>query len=512
MLSSGYTHSVWMPDTDPIVPTPLDEDLRTEICVIGAGIAGLTTAYLLARGGRQVVVLDQAAVGGGETGRTTAHLSNALDDRFTALERMHGADGARLAAQSHAEAIDLIETIVREEAIDCDFCRVDGWLFSAPGQPRERLDRELEAAHRAGLSDVERVARAPLPFETGPALRFPRQAQFHPLRYVNALARAVERMGGRLARAHVRKVEAGPPARTQTSGDHAVTSDVVVCATNSPIIDRVAIHTKQAPYRSFVIAAELPEWTIPPGLYWDDGDPYHYVRTHGALLIVGGEDHKTGQHDDGDARFARLEAWTRDRFPIGEVRFRWSGQVLEPVDGLAFIGRDPGADRHLFVATGDSGQGMTHGTIAGMLIRDLVMGRDNAWASLYDPSRMTLRSVGEYLKENVNVAKQYADWVRPAEVDSEAALPPGHGGVVRDGMKRVAVYRDEQGELHRLSATCTHLGCVVHWNSTERSWDCPCHGSRFGIDGSVLAGPAPIPLAREEAERIAHEREDVGAE
>jgi glycine/D-amino acid oxidase-like deaminating enzyme/nitrite reductase/ring-hydroxylating ferredoxin subunit len=508
MRSSGQTPTPWFASVDEIVPARLDEDARTEIGVIGAGIAGLTTAYLLARAGRRVIVLDHGAVGGGETGRTTAHLANAMDDRFAALERMHGPEGARLAAQSHAEAIDLIETIVREEAIACDFRRVDGWLFLVPGESPDMLDRELAAAHRAGLRDVERLPRAPLPFDTGPCLRFPRQAQFHPLAYANALARAVERLGGRLARAHVRRVEEGPPARAIAADGTTVTADFIVCATNSPIIDKVAIHTKQAPYRTFVIAAHLPEGTVPPGLYWDDGDPYHYVRTHGDLLIVGGEDHKTGQHDDGAARFQRLEAWTRDRFPIGDVRYRWSGQVLEPVDGLGFLGRDPGLARHVFVATGDSGQGMTHGTIAGILIRDLVMGRENPWTRLYEPSRTPLRNIREYVKENANVAAQYADWMRTPEIASEAELAPGEGAVLRDGMRRLAVYRDEDGTVHRLSATCTHLGCVVHFNSTERSWDCPCHGSRFAIDGSVLNGPAPAPLAAEEGERVGPGRGD----
>jgi len=506
LTSSGRTRPVWFVDEEPVIPEPLPGDLRTEVCVVGAGIAGITTAYLLARAGREVVVLDDGPVGGGETGRTTAHLSNALDDRYVELERMHGQVGARLAAASHTAAIQVIETIIREEGIACDFVRLDGYLFRPPGDNSDILERELAAAHRAGLVNVERLSRAPdAPFDTGPCLLFPQQGQFHPLRYLTQLARAVERLGGRLAQAHVTDCDAGPPARV-VSAHGVVTCDSAVFATNSPIIDRFAIHTKQAPYRTFVVAARLPAGTMTPALYWDTLDPYHYVRLERDVLIVGGEDHKTGQADDGAARFARLEAWTRERFPIGEVLHRWSGQVLEPVDGLAFIGRDPGVDRNLFIATGDSGQGMTHGTIAGVLLRDLIIGRENDWEELYSPDRKPIRAIGEYLRENANVAGQYADLVTGGDVEAESDIRPGHGAVLRDGLRKLAVFVAEDGTAHRLSAICPHLGCVVQWNSTEGTWDCPCHGSRFDIDGTVLNGPAPKGLTHETAAPVRQTR------
>lgn len=492
MLSdTGRTDSLWMLTSELRVPPSLAQDLRTEVCVIGAGIAGITTAYLLAKAGKRVVVLEDGAVGGGETGRTTAHLSNALDDRYHVLERLHGLEGARIAAASHAAAIDRIESIVREEVIDCAFERLDGYLFVPPGESLDILDAEIAAARRAGVVGVERVERAPLTsFDTGPCLRFPRQGQFHPLSYLNGLILALERMGGRIfGKTHVTGVEAGPPARVATESGRTVTADFVVCATNTPVIDWVVIHSKQAAYRTFAIGAPI-SGSVTQALYWDTADPYHYVRTAGDVLIVGGEDHKTGQEDDGTDRFACLESWTRERFPIEAVEFRWSGQVMEPVDGLAYIGRNPGDKGHIFVATGDSGQGMTHGTIAGMLIHDLILGRANEWERLYDPSRKSLRSAGEYVKENINVAMQYVDYITPGEVRSEAEIRPGHGAVVRHGLKKLAVYRDEDGILHRASAVCPHLGCIVRWNSVERTWDCPCHGSRFGVEGEVLNGPA----------------------
>jgi glycine/D-amino acid oxidase-like deaminating enzyme/nitrite reductase/ring-hydroxylating ferredoxin subunit len=493
MLSdSGRTDSLWMVTSPPKALPALAADVRTDVCVIGAGIAGITTAYLLARAGRRVIVLDDGPAGGGETGRTTAHLADALDDRYYILERLHGPEGARLAAASHGAAIDRIEAIVREERIACDFERLDGYLFLPPGESPDLLDAELEAARRAGLTGVERVSRAPAnTWDSGPCLRFPRQGQFHPLYYLNGLVDAIGRIGGQVfGQAHVTGVEAGPTSRVTTATERTVTADFVVCATNTPIVDWLAIHSKQAAYRTFAIGARVPSGSVPRALYWDTGDPYHYVRLAGDVLIVGGEDHKTGQEDDGVDRFRNLENWSRERFPIGSVEFKWSGQVMEPVDGLAYIGRNPGDKGNVFIATGDSGQGMTHGTIAGMLISDLILGRPNDWERLYDPSRRRVRSAAEYARENLNVVKQYIDYITPGEVGSENEIRSGEGAVVRHGLKKLAVYRDEAGKLSRRSAVCPHLGCIVHWNSLERTWDCPCHGSRFGVDGSVLNGPA----------------------
>jgi glycine/D-amino acid oxidase-like deaminating enzyme/nitrite reductase/ring-hydroxylating ferredoxin subunit len=490
-------NSVWMRTVELPHRERLAEDGRVDICVVGAGIAGLTTAYLLARSGRAVTVLDDGEIGSGETSRTTAHLANALDDRYCELERQHGEQSAALAAESHTAAIDQIEAIIHDEQIDCEFTRLDGYLFVPPGDDVSVLDTELAAAHRAGLHQVERVQRAPLSsFDTGPALRFPQQGQFHPLKYLAGVAQAIERRGGRIfTNTHAAAIEGGTAPRIETTEGRVLIARAAVVATNTPVNDRVAVHTKQAAYRTYVIGVMVPRGSVPTALFWDTPDPYHYVRvTRGGgerdVLIVGGEDHKTGQADDGEERFARLEAWTRARFSMAEeITSTWSGQIMEPVDSLAFIGRNPGDD-NVYIATGDSGNGMTHGTIAGMLLTDLIHGRENRWATLYDPSRITLRATSEFAKENVNVVLQYADLVTPGEIQSPEQLVPGSGAVLRRGAAKVALYRDEQGMLHELSAVCPHLGCVVAWNSTEKSWDCPCHGSRFEATGGVLNGPA----------------------
>jgi glycine/D-amino acid oxidase-like deaminating enzyme/nitrite reductase/ring-hydroxylating ferredoxin subunit len=501
---TGHTHSLWHATANVPERSPLQGDAEADVCVIGAGIAGLSTAYELASTGHSVVVLDQATVGAGETGRTTAHFSNALDDRYFELERLHGRDGARLAAESHTAAIERVAEIAGQQGINCDLTRLDGWLFSPPGSPQDILERELEAGVRAGLGGLAFFPRAPLTFETGAALRFPGQLQLHPLSYLEGLARALERLGGRVyGHTKATSIKGGSDAHVETAAGPVVRARSLVVATNTPFNDRVVIHTKQASYQTYVIGAPIPRGSVTRGLFWDTLDPYHYVRLQPLkgeedLLIIGGEDHKTGQEEHPEERWERLELWMRRMFVVaGPVTYAWSGQVLEPVDGLAFIGRNPLDADNVFVVTGDSGNGMTHGVLGGMLISDLIRGRANPWASLYDPARRTLRAVGEFTRENANVAKAYADWLSSGDVKDSAEIPRGDAALIRRGLKLYAVNVDLDGTVHERSAVCPHLGCVVQWNRAERSWDCPCHGSRFAPDGQVIHGPAISPLAAE---------------
>jgi glycine/D-amino acid oxidase-like deaminating enzyme/nitrite reductase/ring-hydroxylating ferredoxin subunit len=503
---TGESLSVWMATADVPQAKPLPGSTEAEVCVIGAGISGLSTAYHLAKAGKKVVVLEDGPIASGQTRRTTAHLSNALDDRYFEIERVRGKAGAKLAAESHTAAIDAIERAVKDESIDCDFGRLDGYLFLGANSKEAELDKELKAVHDAGLMRVEKLERAAINgFDPGPALRFPNQGQFHVLKYITGLVRAVQNLGGRIyTGTHVEKVEAGPPAKVHTKEGHVVTASAVVVATNSPINDMFAIHTKQAPYMTYVIGARVPRGSITKALYWDTEDPYHYIRLEPMpegddVLIVGGEDHKTGQADDADARYGRLQEWARSRFRgMGPVEYRWSGQVMESIDGLGFIGRNPGDAEHIYIATGDSGMGMTHGTIAGLLITDLILKRENPWVELYDPSRKPIGAAGDFLRENLNVAAQYLDLVTGGDVKSVLEVPRGQGAIIRRGLHKVAVYCDENGTLHERSAVCPHLGCIVDWNSSETTWDCPCHGSRFDRHGSVINGPANLDLASAE--------------
>jgi glycine/D-amino acid oxidase-like deaminating enzyme/nitrite reductase/ring-hydroxylating ferredoxin subunit len=471
----------------------LAADTRTDVCVVGSGIAGLTTAYLLAREGRRVVVLDRANIAGGETSRTTAHLTFVIDDGFQEVRSLHGVETLRLHVESHRVAVDRIEQIVRDEGIDCDFSRVPGYLFAKSNEDNDYIEKEFENAQIAGIQNVER-AELPLPFRAGSVLRFPGQGQFHILKYMAGVLGALMRLGGQVfAHTPVTKVEDGSTVRVETANGHTLICSAAVLATNSPVTDLVAIHSKQAPYRTYVIASRVQKGSVPLALYWDTEDPYHYIRIQPEnghdVMIIGGEDHKSGQGDPQQA-FARLEQWIRERFPeLGEISWRWSGQVMEPVDAIAFIGRNP-LSENIYVATGDSGMGMTHGTIAGMLITDLIQGRANPWTGVYDPTRKQISSAVEYVKENVNVAVQYADWVTGGDVNSTDEIACGEGAILRSGTRKIAVYRDESGRGLACSAVCTHLGCIVSWNPLEKSWDCPCHGSRFDVHGRVLNGPA----------------------
>jgi glycine/D-amino acid oxidase-like deaminating enzyme/nitrite reductase/ring-hydroxylating ferredoxin subunit len=367
------------------------------------------------------------------------------------------------------------------------------------------LSKELEAARRAGL-DVDYVEHVPFDFhDFGPALRFSNQAQFHPLKYIKGMVEALTRRGVRIyTGTHATEIHGGSSPRVVTESGRHIDARAVVVATHTPINNRFVVHTKQAAYRTYVLGAHIPRKSVRPILLWDTADPYHYVRIQqgngtadgGDWLIVGGEDHKTGQAGDFGKPYEHLEQWTRQRFPmVQDIPLRWSGQIMEPIDGLAFIGRDPGED-NIYVATGDSGNGMTHGTIAGMLLTDLIQQRPNVWETLYDPSRKSLKALRSFAQENFNVARQYGKYLTGGDEDSVTDLPPDQGAVLRRGAKKIAVYRAEDGTLYHRSAVCTHLGCIVEWNATEKTWDCPCHGSRFDkVDGHVVNGPAIKGLA-----------------
>lgn len=497
----GRTTSIWMDGVEMPRYGPLSGPVEADVAVVGAGISGLTTAYILAKSGKRVVVVDHGAVGGGDTGRTTAQITAILDHGYAETERRRGRDAARLAAMSHMAAIDLIERIAADEGIACDFARIDGYIFPYELTPEESqwIVDEHQAAARAGLP-VELVGAIPLASHpAGPAVRYANQAHFHPLKYLAGLARALERMGARIyTGSHIEAVRRGPPVTLQTTEGHTVSALSAVLATHAPINDALGYSTRVFAYQTYVVGLRVPKGSVPAALLFDTDEPYHYVRIQPGLesdtLIVGGEDHKTGQADDQEQRYERLERWARERFPMAaEVTYRWSGEVFNSFDGLGLIGADL-ATPNVYVITGQTGMGMTHGTISGMVVADLILGRPNPWIDLYDPARVPPRALGEVVSEGLNVAAQLREWVTGGDVGSEDEIKAGEGAVVGWGVNKVAAYRDEQGVLHRRSALCTHLGCVVAWNGSEKTWDCPCHGSRYDAHGRVISGPAPSDL------------------
>jgi Rieske Fe-S protein len=374
---------------------------------------------------------------------------------------------------------------------------VPGFLYSEREADLEALHEEYEAARNAGVP-VTMTREVPLPFRAAAAVRFERQAQLHPCRYLAALANAVKAAGSYVFEGSpVRSIQDGRPCLV-TTDTGTVTADAVVMATDSPLT-RFFVQTKIASYRSYVIAF-VPRRPIAPGLFWDTDDPYHYVRAAEVAgvqyVIVGGEDHKTGHEADALGCFARLRAWARERFEFDEVAHRWSAQVIEPMDGLPFIGRSARGS-NVWLSTGYSGTGMTFGTLGAMLIADGIHGRHNAWAGLYDAHRVHASGAKEYLVENADVAAYLVgDRLRGAEGTRLADVAPGEAKLLRLDGKKVAVYRDDAGAVHALSPVCPHLGCLVHFNNAERTWDCPCHGSRFSVRGEVLHGPAQRALSQ----------------
>ncbi|MGH6768790.1 MAG: FAD-dependent oxidoreductase [Xanthobacteraceae bacterium] len=495
------TVSLWM-DAEVAPDAPkLTQNERADAVVLGSGIAGLSTAYELSEKGLSVVVIDRGAIGGGMTARTSAHLTCAPDDTFAAVRDMRGADGARIFFESHAAAIDRIEAIQEGERIDCNFRRLNGYLFPGPKMEPGLFAGELDAGGEAGMQ-IKRHKGLPFACHSDVGcLLYPRQAAFHPLRYLRGLVNVIKARGGRLyADTAAMSVEERDDAvEVKTERGETISAAKAVVATNSPVNDKYTLHTKEAPYRSYVMAFTIPKDSIEDALYWDTLDPYHYVRLHtgpGSVdyLIVGGADHKTGEADDAGPRFDAIEAWIRAKLPnLGKETHRWSGQVLESIDYAAFSGRNPG-NENVFVHTADSGQGLTHGVAGSLLISTLILGGKSEWAAFYEPSRKILNAAKNFVTENLTAVKNFAEYVAPGELKSVDELKPGQGAIVREGMSKVAAYRDDNGRLHRLSAKCTHVGCHVHWNSLERCWDCPCHGSHFGTDGAVLNGPAISPL------------------
>lgn len=495
--------SVWMATQPMPEYSGLTENIEADVCVIGGGIAGLTTAYLLSKEGKSVVLLEAYEVCSGETGHTTAHLA-VPDNRYYAIEAMLGTTSSKRVADSFGQAIARVESICKEENIECGFVRVMGYLYARTPEGWPDLDKEYDAALRAGAI-VKKLDRVPaLSFDTGPCLEFSEQAQFHPLRYLSGLCGAIERNGSRIfTHSRALDVRENSDHSEVTTRDHSVRAQSVIIATNTPFINRVAMHTKQSGYMTYVVAFQVPRGSVPRIILWDTGDQYFYVRIAEPpeqsdqydFLIVGGQDHKVGQDTHPEHRYDEIEQWARQHFPMaGAVAYRWSGEVMEPADGLAYLGRNPGGSDHVYIITGDSGNGMTHCTAGAILVTDMIMGRDNPWQEVYDPARKATHAIGEFVKEQVNTLSQYGDWVTPAEVDDEEEIVPGEGAIVRSGVAKKAVYRDRSGTLHARSAVCTHLGCVVSFNAAEKSWDCPCHGSRFDINGLVLHGPANTPL------------------
>jgi glycine/D-amino acid oxidase-like deaminating enzyme/nitrite reductase/ring-hydroxylating ferredoxin subunit len=482
---------------------PLDHDEHADAVVVGGGITGLTAAYLLATAGKRVVLLERGRLAEIDTGHTTAHLTMVTDARLTELVDRLGRSHAQAVWDAGLAAIHQIDTIVRERGIDCGLAWVDGYLHAPigtpPGDEAQAFRDEAALAQELGF-DVAYVDE--VPFAGGPGWRAEGQARFHPRQYLAGLANALQMAGGRIyERSGVETFNDAPLG--VTANGFAVTADDVVVATHNPLAGLASLpmatlfQTKLALYTSYALAARVPTGRVPDALLWDTADPYHYLRVAPAadhdVVIFGGEDHKTGQVPYTPNCYASLEAKLLRLVPDAAVVARWSGQVIETPDGLPYMGRM--AD-HQYAATGFSGNGMTFGTLGGMVCADAILGRANPWADLFEPGRKALgRSLWDYAKENADYP-YYVARDRFAGVDGRSLreVKRGTGKILDLDGQTVAAYRDDDGVVSVRSATCTHMGCRVAWNAAERTWDCPCHGSRFSPYGHVIAGPAEAPL------------------
>jgi len=488
------TTSIWMDTTPATTYSPLEQDTEVDVCVIGAGITGITAAVLLAEAGRTVAVVELDRVGTGVTGYTTGKVTALHGLVYDQVRSRFGAGGARVYAQANSTALELIARWVRDRGIDCDFRRKPALTYAESEADLDDVRSEAEAASAAGLA-ASFTAEAGLPWPVAGAVQVQDQAEFHARKYLLALAGTIPGDGSHLfERTRAVAVDDGDPCVVHTDRGEVTARDVIV-ATHYPMLDRGLFFARLSPERSYALALRV-RGPIPQGMYLSTESPAHSLRAvpheDGDLLIVGGEAHKTGQGGDTVERYERLEAWARERFDVAEVAYRWSTQDAMPADGIPYVGRLSPVSRHVWTASGYRKWGLTNGTAAAMMLFDAITGRESPWLGTFDANRFKpLAAATSLVKENVNVgAHFFGDRLSPPDARSLEELEPDEGGIVTVEGERVAAYRDADGTVHGVSPICTHLWCQVKWNRAERSWDCPCHGSRFDVAGKVIQGPA----------------------
>jgi glycine/D-amino acid oxidase-like deaminating enzyme/nitrite reductase/ring-hydroxylating ferredoxin subunit len=496
VLTTTAEQSLWLLEPAPLFDR-LRGDVEVDVAVVGAGIAGVTTALLLKRQGARVALLDATRVGDGVTGCNTAKVSALQSTIYTKISRHHGPVAAAAYADASLAGVEKIAALAKAESIACDLHRRPAFTYAANESELAAVVEEAGAAQAAGLK-VQLTDQTDLPFPVAGAVRLDRQIEFHPVKYVRALAAAVAGDGSFVFEdSRVLSVDEGTPCRVKTAGGTVVAGQVVL-ATHYPMLDRGLFFARLEPTRSYCIAARV-KGPVPQGLSINAGSPTRSIRSYGKLLIVGGESHKAGSRRATEGLYEKLEQFARDYWDVQAITHRWSAQDPVPYDHLPMVGRYTPRSTRLYVASGFMKWGLSGGTMAAMLLTDLISGRANEWAKHFDPNRLSLRSTPKLAEMNAKVGlDMVGDRLRPAQARKAADIPEGEARVVQNGLGKSGVYRDEQGGLHAVSLRCTHLGCLLRFNSAERSWDCPCHGSRFDVDGAVLEGPATEPLPRRE--------------
>lgn len=496
MNRDGALVSLWQDGMKEYnIANSLDVHRVYDVIIAGGGITGITTALLLQKAGKSCAVLEAHNICFGTTGGTTAHLNTMFDTPYSQISKDFGDDAARLVAKSAKDAIALIKQHISEYNIDCGFEETWACTFSQDKQQDDMLKDMHDSNNNVGVTTVyTNEIPVPIPFEQ--AIRINGQAKFHPTQYVYSLAEAFEALEGVIVQqCRVHKVEDNDTAVTVYTDNGTLQCRQFIYATHIPPGINL-LHLRCAPYRSYAMAVTLKDDKYPEALAYDSYDPYHYYRTQKVrgknYLIVGGEDHKTAHAENTDACFKKLEAHVRKYFNVEEVAFKWSSQYFEPADGLPYIGHLPGNPGNILVATGFGGNGMIYSQVAAITLRDIIVNKDEKYINIFNPNRIKpIAGFANFVKENADVAKQLiSKWFSHEKINEVAALAAGEGRVVKFEGHTIALYKDEESNLHAVNPVCTHMKCSVAWNSAEKSWDCPCHGARYNIDGKVLTGPA----------------------
>jgi glycine/D-amino acid oxidase-like deaminating enzyme/nitrite reductase/ring-hydroxylating ferredoxin subunit len=490
----GTRTSLWQ-DVDPFTPINTADNATTyDVIIAGGGITGLSTALVLQEAGKKCLVLEAANLCFGTTGGTTAHLNTLVDTPYTTISNDFGKDGAKLVARATAQAIQLVKRNISTYNIDCGFKDRKGYVFSQDEKQTKDLQDIQAATAEAGVA-CSLVNELPIPVPYQSVMVAEGQADFHPVNYVFGLAKAFEAAGGVIVEnCRVESSEDKEPLKVITTRGEFLARALIYATHIPPSINFLDL--RLSPYRSYAIAVKLQSEEYPEDLYYDMYDPYNYYRTQEVngekYFIVGGADHKTAHEDNTEKCFRNMESLVRKYFDVKETAFQWSSQFYEPTDGLPYIGHLPGHPNNVFVATGFSGNGMVYSHVSAIVLKSIILKEESPYISLFSPSRVKpVAGFKEFVAHNVDVAKQFVSkWFAYDKIQELADLAPGEGRLVKYNDEKIALYKDEQSNLHAVNPTCAHMKCSVSWNIAEKSWDCPCHGARYNVKGEVVTGPA----------------------